>query len=315
MSELIEKAPISDAAKILWISDTTPQQMAKDPDEQKLIYDNMMAYVRSVARPTTEVVVNFVQDNAGETFSPWMRYPRALLAVEVLERVRRAERDGYDAAFPGMCFGEFFLEDARQAVNMPVVGASESSMAIAQLLGKKFAIVTVGARFEHVIEERIRAHRWESRAISHRPVRSFTPELTKLMVDAYSGRPDRLIEEFDQQAQECVKDGADVVICGCNPYGAALSKVGYKEVSGTGVPVVTALSSMIKQAEMLIDLKRSLGVVKSGAMVGPYMSTPQAVIDDLTARGIPMQLSDGSDQRLYSTRQHGTSKQVFGNAA
>ncbi|HUD94902.1 aspartate/glutamate racemase family protein [Sphingobium sp.] len=310
MSEQIENH-----AKILWISDTTPEQMAKDPDERKLIYDNMLAHVRNVARPATQVDVNFVKDNAGTAFSPWMRYPRALLAVEVLERVRRAEQDGYDAAFPGMCFGEFFLEDARQTVDMPVVGAAESTMALAQLLGKKFAVVTVGARFQHVIEDRIRAHRWESRAITHRPVRYFTPELTKMMVDAYNGRPERLIEEFDREARECIKDGADVVICGCNPYGAALAHVGYNEVSGTGIPVVTALSAMVKQAEMLVDLRRSLGIVKSGALIGPYMTTPPEVMDDLTARGIPATPSADAEQRLYSARRQGWSGPAVDHAA
>lgn len=287
--------------KILWISDTTPHQMAKDPEDQALLYDGMLEYVRSVARPDTQVDVNFVKDSAGEAFSPWLRYPRALLAVEVVERVRRAEREGYDAAFPGMCFGEFFLEEARQAVTMPVVGAAESSMLIAQLLGRKFAIVTTFQRFERPIEDRLRAHRWESRAISNQPVRSYTPELSRQMIEAYRGRPEGMIEEFDQHAQQCVRDGADVVICGCNPLGAALSNAGYTEVAGTGVPVVTALSSMIKQAEMLVDLKRSIGLAKSEALFGAYMSTPPAVLDDLESRGIGMAPSYVEGERVYST--------------
>lgn len=290
-----------DGMKILWISDTTPQQMAKNPEDQQLIYENMLEYVRSVARPDTRVDVEFVEDNAGETFFPWLRYPRALLAVEVVERVRRADRDGYDAAFPGMCFGEFFLEEARQAVTMPVVGAAESSMIMAQLLGRKFAVVTTFQRFERPIEDRLRAHRWESRAITNRPVRSYTPDLSQQMIEAYRGRPERMIEEFDQHAQECVKEGADVVICGCNPLGAALSKAGYKEVAGTGVPVVTALSSMIKLAESLVDLKRSLGLAKSEALVGGYMTTPSAVLADIEARGIGMSPTSNVGGPAYST--------------
>lgn len=290
-----------DGVKILWISDTTPQQMAKSAEDQQLIYEGMLEYVRSIARPTTQVDVDFVRDNAGETFYPWLRHPRALLAVEVIERVRQAERDGYDAAFPGMCFGEFFLEESRQAVAMPVVGAAESSMIMAQLLGRKFAIVTTFQRFERPIEDRLRAHRWESRAITNRPVRSYTPELSQQMIEAYRGRPERMIEEFDQHAQECVKEGADVVICGCNPLGAALSKAGYREVAGTGVPVVTALSSMIKQAEMLVDLRRSIGLAKSEALGGGYMTTPSAVLEDMEMRGIGLKPTYSAMFPAYST--------------
>ena len=79
-----------------------------------------------------------------------MRYNRALLAVEVLERVKQAEEDGFDAAFPGVCYGEFFLQDARQAVKIPVVGPAESAMVMAQLIGGKFAVVTLATEDVYV---------------------------------------------------------------------------------------------------------------------------------------------------------------------
>jgi allantoin racemase len=108
------------------------------------------------------------------------------------------------------------------------------------------------------------------------------------MVDAYNGRPERMIEEFETLALECIKDGADVIICGCNPMGAAFSQIGYTEVTGTGVPVVTALPAMIKLAESLVDLRRSVGLSKSEAVLGAYRSTPAHVLQDLSARGMGM---------------------------
>lgn len=275
-------------SKILWLSDSTLEQWAPTPAEQEIISTNMLAYARSVARPGTEFVLNFVDQNVGKRFAPWSPYPRAFLRVEVLERIKQAEEDGFDAAFPGMCFGEFFLQDARQAVKIPVVGAAESSMMLAQLLGMKFAVVTVAPRYESIIAENIRFHGWDSRAIRNRPVRSWLPALAPLMLEAYAGRPERLIQEFDEQAQECVKDGADVVICGCNPYGAALGQVGYSEVAGTGVPVVTPLAAQIKLAELLVDLRRSQGWTKSEAESGPYRSTPADILQDLLAHGVGM---------------------------
>lgn len=274
--------------KILWLSDNLLEHWAPGPAEQEIIRENMLNYAKSVARPTTEFVLNFVDQNVGRRFAPWSAYPRAFLRVEILERLKQAEDDGFDAAFPGMCFGEFFLQDARQAVKMPVVGAAESSMMLAQLLGMKFAVVTVAPRYETIIAENIRFHGWEARAIRDRPVRSWISPLPEMMVEAYQGRPDRLIEEFDRQAQECVKDGADVVICGCNPYGAALGQVGYKEVIGTGVPVVTPLAAQIKLAEHLVDVRRSIGLTKSEAVTGPYYSTPDDILDDLAAHGVGM---------------------------
>jgi len=285
--------------KILWQYDSSFEQTggASSGEEKKLILKNMLEFAHSVARPTTEIVMDFPTEAAGKHFPPYMRYNRALLAVEMLERVKQAEIDGFDAAFPGVCYGEFFLQDARQAVSMPVVGPAESAMMVAQLLGAKFAVVTYatediythGPVYGHnVVEQNMRVLGWESRAIRTKPVRPFAPPLASLLVDAYDGRPDRLIDVFEKYALECVRDGADVVICGCMPYGTALSKVGYNEVANTGVPVVTPLPAMIKFAEAMVDLRRSVGLAKSEAVVSPYRSTPDEVLQDLTQRGIGM---------------------------
>lgn len=289
--------------RILWQGDNLLEHNALNEDDQKLIYTNMLNFAQSIARPTTEFVINFPTRSVGRDFAPTYKYNRALMAVEILERVKQAEDDGFDAAFPGMCFGEFFLQEARQTVKMPVVGPAESAMTLAQLIGDKFAIVTVHPSFIHRMEENIHLHGWRGRAISNRPVRSWEPDLTKLMVDAYNGKPDQMIEEFEKQALDCVKDGADVVIAGCNPLGAALAQVGYNEVTGTGVPVVTALPAMIKLAESLVDLRRSLGIIKTEALIGPYKSTPESVLQDMAARGFGMpevRKTGQADAQAYS---------------
>lgn len=285
--------------KILWQYDSTFEQTGggSSGEDKELILKNMLEFAGSVARPTTQIVMDFPTEAVGKHFAGYMRYNRAVLAVEILERVKQAEADGFDAAFPGVCYGEFFLQAARQAVRIPVVGPAESAMMVAQLLGGKFAVVTLatedvhaqGAVYGHnAVEENLRVLGWEDRAIKNRPVRPFSPPLAPLLIEAYDGRPDRLIAEFEKHALECVRDGADVVICGCLPYGTALSKAGYNEVAGTGVPVVTPLPAMIKLAEALVDLRRSVGIAKSEAVVSPYRSTPEEVLQDLTARGVGM---------------------------
>jgi allantoin racemase len=278
--------------KILWQSDNSAEHFSNNRETVEYVYENMLNFAKSVARPTTEFVLQFPKTGIGKHFVPFLGYHRAMLAPEILGLVKAAEEDGFDAAFPGMCFGEFFLQDARQAVAIPVVGPAESAMIVAQLIGRKFAIITNGDPFIPVMEESIRFHGWTNRAIAHRPVRAWDTDVIQLMVDAYNGRPERLVEEFDKLALECVRDGADVVICGCNPYGAALSQIGYNTVAGTGVPVVTALPSMIKLAETLVDLRRSVGIVKSEAVLGRYRSSPAEVLADLADRDI------GTGQRV-----------------
>lgn len=272
--------------RILWQSDNTSGHFSERNETSQFVYENMLNFARTIARPTTEFVLQFPTTGIGKDFAPFFGYNRAMMAPEILRLVKQAEEDGFDAAFPGMCFGEFFLQDARQAVSIPVVGPAESAMMVAQLVGRKFAVITNGDAFIPGMEENIRFHGWSSRAITNRPVRAWDTDVIQLMVNAYNGRPEQLVEEFDRMAVECVRDGADVVICGCNPYGAALSQVGYNTVAGTGVPVVTALPSMIKMAEALVDLRRGVGLAKSEAMLGRYRSTPAEVLADLADRDI-----------------------------
>jgi len=282
---------------ILWQYDSTFEQTGggSSGEDKELILDSMLEFAHDVARPSTKIHMTFPDQAIGTHFAGYMRYNRALLGVEILERVKQAEADGFDAAFPGVCYGEFFLQEARQAVKMPVVGPAESAMLMAQLVGARFAVVTLatedifaqGPVFGHnVVEQNLRVLGWEDRAIRTKPVRPFSPPLGALLVEAYKGRPERLIEEFERHALACVRDGADVVICGCMPYGTALSKAGYNQVGNTGVPVITPLPAMIKLAESMVDLRRSVGLTKSEAVVSPYRSTPDEVLQDVQARGM-----------------------------
>ncbi len=240
------------------------------------LVDGMLKFARSVARPDTEIVVGYTEK--GTPINHWLLYPRTVMKVEVLNKVIQAERDGYDAAIAGVCYCELFLEECRQAVRMPVVGPAESSMLLAQLVGKRFAIVTIHPHYVQPMEQNIHQRGWTDRAIAYRPVRHFEPWMMEATNDALIGKPEKLISDFDKVAQECVRDGADTIICGCAPCGATLALAGYREVRGTGVPVVSAVAAEIKLAEALVDLRRAVGLTKTEAEVGPYQTTPPEVV-------------------------------------
>ncbi|MBI4267065.1 MAG: hypothetical protein HY668_01690 [Chloroflexi bacterium] len=263
--------------KILWQMDGPVLADSADPlhGDRQFVNECLLKFARGVARPGTEIVESHLDP---WTSSNWLLYPRTVAKVAVLNRVIEAEKEGYDAVFPGISFDDFFVEECRQAVKIPVLGDGESAELVAQLVGKKFAVVTVAPRFIQVMEWNIRLHGWEDRALKHRPVRSFDPWYWEAMKEAWRGRPEKLIADFDKVAQECVREGADTIICGCAPGGAALAAAGYNEVRGTGVPVVPAVAAMVKMAEVMVDLQKSFGLAKTEAEVGPYQTTPPEVL-------------------------------------
>ncbi|MBI2958525.1 MAG: hypothetical protein HYY32_06755 [Chloroflexi bacterium] len=263
--------------RILWQWEIPEEQNVFDgthPD-RTLVYDKVLSFMHSVARSDTRIEIGHVEKG---TYANWLLYPRTVAKVAMMNSVIQAEKAGYDAALVGLGYDEFFLQECRQAVRMPVLDAGESGMLLAQLVGKRFAVVTVHDRYIHPQEWNIRTHGWEDRAIRHRPVRSFRPWYWDAMVEAHHGHPEKLIASFEKVALECIADGADTIICGCAPCGATLAMCGYHQIGKTGVPLVPAVASMVKLAETMVDLRRAGCMIKTEAEVGPYQTTPPDVI-------------------------------------
>jgi allantoin racemase len=268
--------------KILWQAENRPE----DPSFSGVreTYEAMADYARQVARPDTEIVLRYM-DDAPVHFANQLLYPRTLTKVQVINKVVEAEKEGFDAALTGVCIIDAYSQECRQTVRIPTLGGAESAMLLAQLVGKKFAWVTIAPAFITPFETHMRLHGWEQRAISNRPVRALDPSCWAAIVEAAKGRPERWIEMFDEAAYQCVLDGADTVLCGCNPGGALLHMAGYREVRDTGVPVIVGPAAMVKLAEMMVDLRRSTGLTKSEAEMGAYRTTPAAVLEELQLMG------------------------------
>jgi allantoin racemase len=271
------------STKILWQAEN---RSSDDPGFHGVreTYEAMADYARQVARPDTEIVLRYMED-APVYFANQMLYPRAVTKVQVINKIVEAEKEGFDAALAGVCIIDAYSQEARQAVRMPVFGGAESAMLLAQMVGKKFAWVTIAPSFIMPFETHIRLHGWEHRAISNRPVRALDPSCWAAIVDSANGKSDRWVEMFDEAAYQCVLDGADTVICGCNPGGALLHMAGYREVRDTGVPVIAGPAAMVKLAEMMVDLRRAVGLTKSEGEMGAYRSTPGAVLEELQVLG------------------------------
>jgi allantoin racemase len=208
------------------------------------------------ARLDTEVVIRPLLKGWHDTdnwhssaSSERVRYFRLLNDMEVMEGMLQAEREGYDAIVIG-CFWDPCLQEARGALNIPVVGAAESSLLMASLFGTRFAVVTFREEWIPSMTENIL--RMSDRIISSKPVRSLT--LPEQQFDEKFEKPAPVIENFKTIAKGCIEDGADVVVAGCNSLSALLSANGVMEVSG--VPIVDPIISTIKLAEVLVDLKQ-----------------------------------------------------------
>jgi len=158
-------------------------------------------------------------------------------------------------------------------VDIPVIALSESSMAVAQMMGGRFAIVTVWESYVPIMEKNLRIYGWESRAIGKCPVRYFNMDWNKF-IRAIEGDSKDLLAEFEPVALSCIEDGADVIVIGCGYLGPVLTLLNYREVRGTKVPVIDCGSVGIAVAEAMATLHRRTGLSPSRHKTSPYPRPP-----------------------------------------
>lgn len=240
-----------------------------------LISEAIDKYIHKVARPDTILVRKYLKRSSECVRGSYLEF---LNNFDVVEGIIQVEREGFDAAIID-CFNDPGLQVAREVVNIPVIGPCESSVHIACMLGGKFAIITNTPIFIPTQMELLRRYGVEGKAISRNPVRScdyiFPTDYVEGIKDPYKS----FIPRFEKVAKECIKDGADIIIPGCNMAELIFDKVSYREIGDTGVTIVFPLAIAIKMAESLADLQKTLGLSKSKAEHSPYGMRDTEVIN------------------------------------
>lgn len=252
--------------RILW-NEATSGPLAMDP-----LWQALEGYFPKVARSDTEVVLRHAAVSGNYVRS---LYTELLNNRAIVETAIQGEQEGFDAVVVG-CWADPLWE-AREVLNIPVVGIGEASMLLACSLGYKFAVITVAPGVIPTIELDLRRYGLQDRAI-YRPVRSLDPPSdTEMLLESITDPQRRMIPNLERIAHQCIEDGAEVIIVGCGYYGPILTLHGYNEIPGTGVPVLDCSAAGLKMAEILVDLHKSTGLRKSSALF--FRSPPAEVIE------------------------------------
>ncbi len=244
----------------IWWQNIIPNQGKVSEDfgrEVTVDREPMMRMIRKVARDDTVIDRH---DMPRSSYLLHDSYMDMLNNAVLIDQLIEAETQGYDAAVIACC-NDPGLREARQAVDIPVVAPMEASMLLACSLGHKFGIVTVQKELVPLQEERIRQYGLRDRAVPTRTMDLGDNPMEK--VTSHVLHPESINPQFDELARASIADGAEVILVGCMSTAAATSLAGYKEVPGTGVPVIDSNQAALKMAEQLADLRRTIGLGKS----------------------------------------------------
>jgi len=171
-------------------------------------------------------------------------YYGVLALPDILQEIRRAEKNGFDAAIIG-CFYDIGLREARELARTLVVTApAEASLHIATSLGHSFSILVGRRKNIPLMKENVYRYGFRDHLASFRPL--------GLGVLEYHRDEEETKRRMIREAKAAVEeDRAEVIILGCTiQFGF------YKELQELiGVPVLDSALAALKHAEFLCELK------------------------------------------------------------
>lgn len=178
-------------------------------------------------------------------------YVMSLNTQFILDNALRAQAEGYDVFAVGS-IQDPAMEEARSLVDIPVVAYGEAAMHFSCLLGSRFTVIAFQEGFDQMMDLRIkRLGLWERAVPTHLMDIDFG-DVTKGLQD-----PMHLVDGFCETARRAIKAGAEAIIPGQLYLSEAIFHAGITRIDE--VPVIDALSTTIKMAEAMADLKR-LGI-------------------------------------------------------
>jgi len=164
-----------------------------------------------------------------------------IAAPWALEEIVKAEQEGFDAVFVS-CMRDVAVRAARELVRIPVVGPSQTCMAVASTLGDKFGVVTVVKNTVPFFIGKAREHGMAENLAGVRCI-----EVPVLDLDS---RKKEVAEALTAESQKLVDDcNADTIILGCTGLVGMAREVQRR----VGVPVLDPTPIAVKYADLLVS--------------------------------------------------------------
>jgi len=210
-----------------------------NPNTSVPMTDQIRAALETIKRPDTDLTVT-CPDRGPETIES--AYDEAYAIPPILELVKKANQDGYDAVILA-CFSDPGLDAAKEISDIPVIGIEEATLHMAAMLGAKFSIMTprkqrIPSKVEHV----------HLRGLSHFLASVRSLDLTVAETEADPAKTKQRLIEVSQRAVE--EDGAEVIVMGC------AGMAGYaREIEETlNIKVLDPSAVALKTTEAIVDL-------------------------------------------------------------
>lgn len=172
-------------------------------------------------------------------------FDEALAAPDSIRVAIEAENAGANAVVID-CMGDPGIHACREAVSIPVLGAGQTAMHLANMLGHRFSFITVLDRIRPMIDKIIGSYGLSHKYASFQSIDTPVLELAHDIAALNAALSEKAIVSIEE-------DGADAIILGCTGFlGCAEAMRATLLDAGYDVPVIDPIPAAIHMAEALI---------------------------------------------------------------
>ncbi len=208
----------------------------------------------SCASPGTEIHIEGQKNSSG--FGVHYRFLEYNDTREVIYNAIRAEKEGYDAYIVGN-ISDAGLREAREMVNIPVLGVCESTLHFACIMGVTFGLITISEKWTPRLLENVRRYGLDSRLAGVEALDTSPLELKKAVHD--KSLRDGVISDIMAAAKRLLKKGAEVIV----PAGGdvVVFLADQKIYQLEGAPIIVSHAAVVKMAEAAVRMREAMGGV------------------------------------------------------
>jgi allantoin racemase len=244
----------------LWV------QVFSSRERNPNFHEALEQHLRTVVDPDTEIEVHGTKKGGlGEQFRVFQAIDMPDIIENVLKCKHAKDANGkprYDA-FVSLNSTDPALVEAREVLDIPVLGFLETTALLSCMMGKTFSLITPNPKFALSFEQKLKLYGLSERLTSIEAMN--IPSLTDFrqgFIDPAAHQ--RIMTEFDQAARRAVAAGAEVLIP-CGSHAVLQARRGLREIDGA--LIVDGLAMLIKMAETAVRLQKIMGTVVSRKML------------------------------------------------
>jgi len=251
----------------LWV------QVFSSRDRNPNFHEALAQHLCSVVDPGVEIeVYGTKKGGLGEQF----RFFQAIDMPDIIENVLKCKHatgeQRYDA-FVSLNSTDPALVEAREILDIPVLGFLETTALMSCMMGKKFSLITPNPKFALSFEQKLKLYGLSERLASIEAMNiTHLPDYRQAFIDAAAHQ--RVMTEFDQAARRAVAAGAEVLIP-CGSHAVLQARRGLREIDDA--LIVDGLAILMKMAETAVKLHKIMGTVVSRKML--YQMPEPAVLE------------------------------------